>query len=120
PQEFEEATFEVSTEPTAISPVDEPISGKFRLRPNYPNPFNPLTHIPLEVGGTNPVNVRLTVYNMLGQKVITLADKKLAPGTYEVTWDGRNSLGRSVSSGIYFYEMIAGSQRFIRKMFLIR
>lgn len=120
PAEFAEQTFTASTMPTAIP--EEPLTptGSFRLLANYPNPFNPSTVIPFEVGGVRRVRVRIFIYNILGQKVLTLLDKDFIPGVYEVAWNGRNARGESVSSGVYFYEMQTGSQRMVRRLLLIR
>lgn len=75
----------------------------FDLFQNYPNPFNPETTIRYQVPHDSEVNI--TVFNMLGQKIVTLVDKKQAAGRYSVVWDGNSARGLPVSSGVYFYRM---------------
>ena len=90
----------------------------FALAQNYPNPFNPTTIIEFDV----PVrsHVTLTVYNMLGQEVVTLVDQGRDAGFHQVDWDGRSSSGSSVSSGIYFYKLEADSFVQTKKMMLLK
>ena len=120
PTEFEETEFIFSTMPDAVEPSNHQVSGSFRLLTNYPNPFNPITTIPFEVGGVKPVDVSLQVYNNLGQKVASLVNEKLNPGTYQVSWNALNQFGSRVPSGIYFYEIQAGHFRAINKMLLVK
>ncbi|XWN38420.1 MAG: T9SS type A sorting domain-containing protein [Balneola sp.] len=86
---------------------------EFSLKQNYPNPFNPSTNI--EYSLPEQTNVTLTIYNMLGQKVATLVNETLAAGTYSQTWDAS-----SVSSGVYFYRLKAGSKIFTKRMLLVK
>ncbi len=94
----------------------------FALNQNYPNPFNPSTAIvydvPESVGGSVPVS--LTIYNTRGQKVRTLVDQPKVPGSYTVQWDGSNGHGEQVSSGIYFYKIIAGDFVKVKKMVVLK
>ena len=76
---------------------------KFSLYQNYPNPFNPTTTIKYSVGGQNAANVKLIIYNILGQKVKTLVNDTKIPGQYSAIWNGRNDNGVEVSSGVYLY-----------------
>ena len=85
---------------------------------NYPNPFNPTTTITFNL--PHPAQVRLHVYNIMGQKVITLIDRAMEAGIQTVTWDGVNSYGRSVSSGVYLYRLEAGTFHETRKMLLLK
>ena len=73
------------------------------LHQNSPNPFNPSTSIAFELPDAERVS--LSVYNILGQKVITLLDEHLDRGSHSVRWDGKDSRGNSVGSGIYFYRL---------------
>jgi serine protease len=102
--------------------VDEPgqeaVPSAFELSQNYPNPFNPDTRIMYSLDRS--ANVRLMVYNLLGQEVARLVDGFRNAGSYEVTWDGRNDSGSSVSSGIYFYKLEAGENSAVRKMLLMK
>jgi hypothetical protein len=90
----------------------------FALHQNYPNPFNPETVIRFDVPRESLVQVE--VYNFLGQKVRTLVDRPYAPGTYQVRWDGLDSNGRPLPSGVYAYQLHAGQVTITRKMVLIR
>ncbi|OGC96565.1 MAG: hypothetical protein A2W25_00875 [candidate division Zixibacteria bacterium RBG_16_53_22] len=76
------------------------------LNQNYPNPFNPSTKISFSL--IRRGNVTLSVYNLLGQKVLELVNQELEAGAHEVEWDGRDRSGKPVSSGLYFYKMQAG------------
>jgi hypothetical protein len=91
---------------------------EFGLDQNYPNPFNPTTKLSYALP-TN-AHVQLTVYNVLGQAVRTLVDEDMAAGTHEVTWNGRNSEGTQVSSGIYFYRINAGNFSATKKMMMLK
>ncbi len=113
-------TFTFSTEATKIKRNHLPLSGTFQLLANYPNPFNPETNIPFEIGGGQSVPVQLSIYNVLGQLVAIPLNKVLSPGFYEVTWDGTDGSGRPVSSGLYFYELSAGNYRMLGKMILLK
>ncbi|MCH7772161.1 MAG: T9SS type A sorting domain-containing protein [Bacteroidetes bacterium] len=84
---------------------DKTIPTEFILSQNYPNPFNPSTTIEFSV----PVNsnVKLTIYNLLGQEVSTLVSEELSAGNYSVIWNGTDTNGLQVSSGVYLYKMKA-------------
>lgn len=108
----------VSEDPVGI---DHPIGQApltFDLKQNYPNPFNPTTEIAFQVPRQS--EVRIEIYNLLGQKVRTLLNERREPGYYEVVWDGRNEGGAQVSSGVYLYRMVAGDYMRVRKMILMR
>jgi titin len=90
----------------------------FQIEQNYPNPFNPTTIIRYDLPKT--VKVSLNIYNILGQEVHTLVNEKQPAGEKSVVWDGRDRLGREVSSGIYIYKIQAGNYVKCRKMVLIR
>jgi len=92
----------------------------FALAQNYPNPFNPSTSITFAVGGEESVSVRLSVYDIRGRLVRTLVEGNKTPGSYSLDWDGRDSQGRSVASGIYFYRIKAGVFKQTRKMVLLK
>jgi hypothetical protein len=94
----------------------------FALHQNFPNPFNPLTQIRFEVPEVS--TVRIAIFNIRGQLVKYVTDDQFQPGYYQLMWDGKNSSGELVSSGIYIYQMTAKSdQRTYRKsekMMLLR
>jgi len=88
------------------------------LHQNYPNPFNPTTEISFTLADRSAV--RLTVYNVLGQVVRTLTNEVMLPGTHSFTWDGKNSFGSAVPSGVYMYSLSTGNQVITKKMTLIK
>ena len=93
------------------------------LHHNYPNPFNPETWIPYQLA--NPAEVTLTIYDMNGGLVRRLAVGHQAAGMYQsrrraIYWDGRNQLGESVASGLYFYTLIAGDFTATRRMVILK
>ncbi len=92
---------------------------RFALAQNYPNPFNPETAISYQLPAQS--DVRLDIYNSLGQKVRTLEDRPKAAGRYILKWDGRDDAGQPVASGVYLYRLQAGKQfARSRKMLLLR
>ena len=96
--------------PTAIVEVERAVlPDSYGLADAYPNPFNPQTTIDFTVPARTRDIVKLDVYNSAGQFVVSLVDEVLAAGAYQTTWDGRDSQGRQVSSGVYMYRMTAGT-----------
>jgi hypothetical protein len=95
-----------------------PIPRDYSLNQNYPNPFNPLTVIHYDL----PVdcNVRLEIFNVLGQKVATVVDGFQTAGFKSCAWDGIGTRGTRVSSGVYFYRLTAGDFVQTKKMVLLR
>ncbi|MCF8261878.1 MAG: T9SS type A sorting domain-containing protein [Melioribacteraceae bacterium] len=94
------------------------IPNEYALSQNYPNPFNPTTIITFQVPRESKVN--LVIFNMLGEIVKVLVDEEKSPGEYKINWNGRNSVGEPVSSGMYFYRMQSGDFTAIHKMMLLR
>ena len=90
----------------------------FALADNYPNPFNPETTIKYAL--PEAVDVRLEIYNMLGQMVRTLVSEGQSPGRYVVRWDATDESGGALSTGIYFYRLQAGDFLDTRKMLLLK
>ena len=91
------------------------------LLPNYPNPFNPETWIPYQL--SEPADVTLRIYAVNGVLVRTLALGQTPAGIYQsrsraAYWDGRNNVGESVASGIYFYTLTAGDFTATRKLLI--
>jgi len=91
---------------------------EFSLEQNWPNPFNPTTHIVFQL--PEPMPVRLSVFDPEGKLVVTLFAGTAAPGRREVMWRGTDADGRPVSSGIYFYRLQAGKQVLTKKMLLLK
>lgn len=90
----------------------------YSLSQNHPNPFNPDTYVNYSIRDAGRVNLK--VYNVRGQVVKTLVDRKLQPGQYQAHWDGTNENGYLVSSGIYFCKMEANDFRATKKMILLK
>ena len=95
--------------------------GKTHLLANYPNPFNPETWIPYRLAAA--ADVTLTIYDINGQVIRTLALGHQAAGMYQTRscaayWDGRNAFGEPVASGLYFYTLTAGDFTATRKMLI--
>lgn len=90
----------------------------FQLDANYPNPFNPSTAISFELA--KPGLVQLRVWNVLGQRIITLIERQLPAGNHEVLWDGTSESGVQAASGVYFYTLTVGDQMQTRKMMLLK
>jgi predicted GH43/DUF377 family glycosyl hydrolase len=83
------------------------------LNQNYPNPFNPSTTIEFSLPKSEYVELR--VYNILGKEVTTLVSNKLNHGNHTYTFDGQN-----LASGVYYYQLVAGDYREVKKMVLLR
>ncbi len=103
-------------EPSNVDGLSLPT--EFSLAQNYPNPFNPSTTIAFEV--PNSSEVLISVYNMLGQKVIDLVNDAYAPGVYNVQWNGVDAQGKPVGSGLYIYQMNAGTYSATNKMLYLK
>jgi hypothetical protein len=97
----------IETPSVAVTPREAALPRAFVLHEARPNPFNPSTQIAYEV----PVQAHITlvIYNLLGQEVARLVDEVKLPGRYEVTWDGRNTRGIGVASGVYVYRMTSST-----------
>jgi hypothetical protein len=102
---------------TGIADGNEPARAT-ALQQNYPNPFNPATSVAFRLSSRE--HVTLAVYDVSGRRVAMLVDSEVEPGVSSVQWDGRDSEGLDVSSGIYFARMTVGSELFERKMTLLR
>ena len=90
------------------------------LGQNHPNPFNPVTTIDYWVPGGARNAVSLVIYDVRGARVRTLVNTEKAAGRYTAQWDGRNDAGAPVSSGVYFYRMVAGGFEKTHRMVLLK
>ncbi len=97
---------------------DNALPDEFSLSQNYPNPFNPTTLIKYSLKENSLV--KIIIYDILGREVRRLLDEYAYAGHETVVWDGTNSHGIPVSSGIYLLKIIAGDFTDIKKMVLIR
>jgi hypothetical protein len=99
--------------------IDDPTAAfANRLDQNYPNPFNPATRIRYEL--RSRVSVSLKVYDVAGRLVRELVGDTQGPGDFTVQWDGRNMHGATVSTGVYFYRLSAGSFVRTKKMVMLK
>ena len=98
--------------------IDRQVPDAFTLMQNYPNPFNPKTIIRYQL----PVlsEVKLTIYDLLGREIDTIVNERQPVGEHTVHWDGRDDLGKTVSSGVFIYRLQAGTFVENRKMLLLR
>ena len=112
----------VAATPPSITAVTESYDistpESFTVHQNYPNPFNPETTIRFDLPST--ADVDLSLYNLAGQRVATLAVGLREAGSYSLRWDGRDDAGRDLASGMYFYRLTAGNQVETRKLLLLR
>jgi len=107
----------------SVEQISAGVPERFALSQNYPNPFNPSTKLDFDIQRAAVTDI--AVYDILGQKVATLASTTMTPGSYTVTWDGKNTVGGDVSSGVYFVRMSAQTESGVtfsamRKVLLVR
>ena len=101
----------------------KPLITETKLLPNYPNPFNPETWIPYQLAES--AYVKIHIYDVAGYLVRTLDLGTKPAGNYmsreqAAYWDGRNDMGEGISSGVYFYTLIAGDYQTTRRMIVAR
>lgn len=106
-----------------FSVLKRPKPERTQLFQNFPNPFNPETWIPYQLA--EATNVTIRIYDLSGRLVHNLKLGRQEAGWYTTRdkaayWDGRNELGETVASGIYFYHLQAGSFSAIRRLLVIR
>jgi hypothetical protein len=86
---------------SSLMGVEPTVPKEFAVSQNYPNPFNPSTKIDFYVAAKE--NIKLSIYDVLGRHILTLVDGIVTAGPQRVFWDGRDTQGKTVSSGIYFF-----------------
>ena len=89
------------------------IANQFALFPNYPNPFNPVTTIGFSLPDAQKVT--LSVYNLVGQQVVTLVNKELPAGYHAINWHAEN-----MASGVYLSKLSSGGKTITQKMLLMK
>ena len=114
---------EGSGAPEQVSNVNSLLPGTTALLPNFPNPFNPETWIPYQLN--KPSDVSITIYDIRGSVVRELDLGQKTAGYYTdrsraAHWDGRNATGERVANGVYFYQLKAGDQSYLRKMLIVK
>jgi hypothetical protein len=108
-------TVSVSSIPTAIENTPK---YKDRLMAAQPNPFNPATTVPFELEGRGRVYIQ--IFDVNGRLTRTLLNEVRSPGKQQVTWDGRNDSGETVSSGVYFIKMRTGRFSAVEKAVFVK
>ncbi len=103
---------------TSVEEINNEIPTEFDLSYNYPNPFNPTTKFKYALPEGR--NVKIIIYDLNGSKVTELVNNYQDAGTYEVTWNGKNDLGKQVASGTYIYQVKAGSFSQSKKMVMLK
>jgi sugar lactone lactonase YvrE/flagellar hook assembly protein FlgD len=106
--------------PPALETTAARLPVEFALQQNYPNPFNPATTIAFSIPESYHGAVTLRIYNMLGAAVRELFAGDLAPGNYSKVWDGLDNAGQRLASGLYVYQLRAGSFSATRKLLLMK
>jgi len=102
----------------SIDPVYPELPTVFTLNQNYPNPFNPETEIKYSI--PRPGDVALTIYDLRGHHVESLVNAYQEAGWHRLRWNGRNSAGGRVGSGVYFYRLESGGEAKTRKLVILR
>jgi hypothetical protein len=105
---------DTSDNPVSVNNISSEIKG-FELYQNYPNPFNPFTKIVYNLNSNVQSNVKLSVFDILGNEVVTLVNEKQNAGRHEIHLDGSG-----LSSGIYFYKLTAGKYSDTKKLILLK
>jgi len=96
---------------TDVAEIEAALPGSFALGDASPNPFNPETAFRFEIPNVGEdLHVYAAVYNMAGQEIAVLADQAMHAGTYRISWDGRDTNGQAVGSGVYLYRVQAGDR----------
>jgi len=108
-----------TSKPNVSGLGDEEITAdKYVLHNNYPNPFNPETNISFTIPESG--FTELSIYNIQGQKIVDLISSELSAGNYRFSWNGRNSGGAQMSSGIYIYRLSSGNVSIAKEMILMK
>jgi hypothetical protein len=98
--------------------AEESLPLSFHISQNYPNPFNPITRITYSIPKESQVTI--SIFNLLGQKIVDLVSQNITPGEYSMTWNGTNRSGEAVPSGIYIYSIEADEFQSSKKMVMIK
>jgi subtilisin family serine protease len=114
-EDVSDAVFSIEA-PVAVEPT--PGAVVFGLSQNYPNPFNPLTRIEFSLAAR--ARVSLSVYDTSGKLVRTLVDETLDTGKHSASWNGEDSSGRPMASGVYVFRLVSGGKAAVCKSVLLR
>ena len=106
------------TSSVSVGDQDMPLPAVYDLAQNYPNPFNPSTSIEFSLQERSEVTV--SVFDLLGRRLITLLNGMKPAGIHRIEWDGTDASGKAAATGIYFYRLQAGDFIETRKMLLLK
>lgn len=93
------------------------IPSEFELGQNYPNPFSASTTIPFKLNERSDIDV--TIYDLLGREIQNFTIGSQAAGMHSIHWDGKNTFGQNVASGVYFYKLQSNGKSLFKKMILL-
>lgn len=107
---------------TEIITINSDVPANFRIYPAYPNPFNPSTNLKFDIpaGSQGLQDVKVEIYNALGQKIRTLFEGIAEPATHSLAWDGADDNGQTVPGGVYFAVLTTGHFRESVKLTLVK
>ena len=105
---------------TSVERRSTSIPSTFSLKQNYPNPANPSTTIRFDVAGAGSQSVRLQVFSASGRKVRVLVNETLTPGSYAISWNGRDHSGQPVASGVYLYQLKSGDYVDTKRLVVVK
>lgn len=98
--------------------IANPIPMNFKMEQNFPNPFNPSTTIRYSI--SEDAKVKIIIFNTNGEQITTLVNEKLSAGEHEIIWNGTNSSGTRVPTGVYFYQLFSNQKSETKKMLLLQ
>jgi ligand-binding sensor domain-containing protein len=104
--------------PTAIYANRQPIPKSFDVYPAYPNPFNMSTTIKVQLHSRD--HIKISIFDISGRLINTILSSSFTPGIYKVNWNGKNSAGKDMASGIYFASISFADQKSFIKLVLIK
>ena len=107
-----EAFLQKNREGVSLEPV------VFKLYPNVPNPFNPVTTVRFSIPKKS--DVEFCIYNAVGQRVRVMRRENCSPGHHTIEWNGTDDQGIKLASGVYIYRLMAAGKTATRKMILLK
>ena len=110
--------FSLNTVVTSVEENQPLVPSGYVLEQNYPNPFNPTTQILFSLPSSE--RMTLTIYNLLGQKMAELVNGVMSAGSHVVTWNGRDSRGLQLPSGVYFYRLESPGFTAAKRMLMLK
>ncbi len=118
PWDKSDAPFQLTSNVAGITGKTDVVPEEFKLMQNYPNPFNMDTRIDFAVA--QPGNVKLNIFNIRGEHVVTLHNGPLSVGEYSVAWNGQNKHGRDLTTGVYLYIIRIGTWQNSKRLLLLK